>query len=140
MMKFAAHIAVWWMALLMIALPMVPHHHHHGTLCVVMERCQSDGAINDQHTRHHHSDENHHHQDECVKSFKAVMANDPDHSDVDDAPLCTLLYAFVEQWIAEEHHAVTKLLDAYSIHYQSINAALSCALRAPPRFLSSVWL
>lgn len=139
MMKIAAHIAVWWMALLIIALPMVPHHHHHGTLCVVMERCQSDGAINDQHT-HHHSDENHHHQDECLKTFKAVVANDPDHSVADNAPLCTLLIAFVEQWMAEQHHAVAKLLDGYSIHYQSINAAISGSLRAPPRFLSSVRL
>lgn len=49
MMNIGAHIVVWWMALLMIALPMVPHHHHQGTVCVVMERCQSDGAINDQH-------------------------------------------------------------------------------------------
>ena len=137
MMNIGAHIVVWWMALLMIALPMVPHHHHQGTVCVVMERCQSDGAINDQHTHHHQSDENHRHQDQCVKTFKAVPAIDPDHSDVNEVPLCTLLYAFVEQWMAEVHHATAKQIDTYTLHYQSFDPRLSNTLRAPPQMLSS---
>ena len=136
MMNIGAHIVVWWMALLMIALPMVPHHHHQGTVCVVMERCQSDGAINDQHT-HHQSDENPRHQDQCVKTFKAVPAIDPDHSDVNEVPLCTLLYAFVEQWMAEVHQATAKQIDTYTIHYQSVDTRLSNTLRAPPQMLSS---
>lgn len=72
-----------------------------------------------------------------MKTFKAVPAIDPDHSDVNEVPLCTLLYAFVEQWMAEVHHATAKQVDIYTIHYQSVDTRLSNTLRAPPQMLSS---
>ena len=29
------------------------HHHHMGRICMVVERCQQDGNLNDEHTEHH---------------------------------------------------------------------------------------
>lgn len=31
----------------------VMHHHHMGRICMVVERCQQDGKLNDEHTEHH---------------------------------------------------------------------------------------
>lgn len=31
----------------------VMHHHHMGRICMVVERCQQDGNLNDEHTEHH---------------------------------------------------------------------------------------
>ena len=32
------------------------HHHHMGRICMVVERCQQDGNLNDEHTEHHENE------------------------------------------------------------------------------------
>lgn len=34
----------------------VMHHHHMGRICMVVERCQQDGKLNDEHTEHHENE------------------------------------------------------------------------------------
>lgn len=34
----------------------VMHHHHMGHICMVVERCQQDGKLNDEHTEHHENE------------------------------------------------------------------------------------
>lgn len=34
----------------------VMHHHHMGRICMVVERCQQDGNLNDEHTEHHENE------------------------------------------------------------------------------------
>lgn len=34
----------------------VIHHHHMGRICMVVERCQQDGNLNDEHTGHHENE------------------------------------------------------------------------------------
>jgi hypothetical protein len=38
---------------MLLFLAVVPHHHHERVACIVMERCEQDHAINDEHTSHH---------------------------------------------------------------------------------------
>jgi len=39
-------------ALVLLALPLLPHHHHDGAWCDVVEHCEKDHAANDRHTGH----------------------------------------------------------------------------------------
>jgi hypothetical protein len=39
--------------LMLLVLDIVPHHHHEGIACMIMEFCESDDAINDEHIHHH---------------------------------------------------------------------------------------
>ena len=39
-------------ALLLLA-QALPHHHHGGEMCIAMEYCDQDHAMNDSHTQHH---------------------------------------------------------------------------------------
>jgi hypothetical protein len=49
--KYISFIALATLMLLMSGI--VPHHHHEGIACMVMEFCESDNAINDEHAHHH---------------------------------------------------------------------------------------
>ncbi|MDR2886752.1 MAG: hypothetical protein LBV26_01935 [Bacteroidales bacterium] len=37
----------------------IPHHHHNNMFCTVMEQCEDDGNINDEHTDHHEGEQSH---------------------------------------------------------------------------------
>ncbi|MDR0394051.1 MAG: hypothetical protein LBH77_02720 [Tannerella sp.] len=36
----------------LLALMILPHHHHDGQACIVMEVCEQDRKVNDEHTHH----------------------------------------------------------------------------------------
>ncbi|KAA6346888.1 hypothetical protein EZS27_005631 [termite gut metagenome] len=58
--------------LLLLAFMIFPHHHHYGGwVCYVMERCEQDGDINDEHTCHHANDSNHH--DCCIAEIHYIV-------------------------------------------------------------------
>jgi len=38
---------------MLVAVSAIPHHHHDGMFCMIMEHCEKDGNINDEHTHHH---------------------------------------------------------------------------------------
>jgi hypothetical protein len=57
--------------LLLLAFMVFPHHHHYGgVVCYVVERCEQDGNINDEHTCHH-DDINHH--DCCIAEINYIV-------------------------------------------------------------------
>lgn len=53
MKKLISIIVLTLTAILVVVLNVLPHHHHGGTDCLVMEICEQDGHINDEHTTHH---------------------------------------------------------------------------------------
>lgn len=62
------------MVLLALSASVMPHHHHLSKICFAIERCVTDGQVNDEHTSHpssHDSD-----PDDCpaqgVQAIKAV--------------------------------------------------------------------
>ena len=59
MRKRRLYIYSLWIATLSILLSTVMSHHHHmGRICMIMEQCQEDGNINDEHTEHHDQESN----------------------------------------------------------------------------------
>lgn len=50
------------MTVMVVLLTVWPHHHHGSQMCVAIECCEYDGAINDEHTSHRSTpdDESHH--------------------------------------------------------------------------------
>ena len=59
MRKRRLYIYCLWIATLSILLSTVmTHHHHMGRICMIMEQCQEDGNINDEHTEHHDQESN----------------------------------------------------------------------------------
>ena len=52
-MKRQVYIAIVALAAIMLlAVPFIPHHHHDKALCTVVECCDSDNTDNDEHTSH----------------------------------------------------------------------------------------
>lgn len=43
-------------AIMLLAVPFIPHHHHDKALCTVVERCDNDNTDNDEHTGHNDDD------------------------------------------------------------------------------------
>lgn len=39
-------------AVMLLAVPFIPHHHHERALCTIVEHCDSDNTDNDEHTSH----------------------------------------------------------------------------------------
>lgn len=53
MKRLSTIIFTFLAALIIMALPAVPHHHHHGEACLAHAHCDADDADNDCHTAHH---------------------------------------------------------------------------------------
>lgn len=49
----------------------VPHHHHTGSACFVMELCEQDNTINDEHTHHHNDDA----KESCIVESEFVISH-----------------------------------------------------------------
>jgi hypothetical protein len=56
---------------MMLVLNALPHHHHDEAVCVVMERCEEDNTVNDEHTDHSDSDMDH--GKSCILGSDAVV-------------------------------------------------------------------
>jgi hypothetical protein len=54
--------------LLFIILP----HHHEGGVCIIMEYCEQDNAINDEHT-HHSGATNGRHSESCIAESDFIL-------------------------------------------------------------------
>lgn len=44
----------------------MPHHHHKGLACMIIEICEEDNNINDEHTAHHEFPAENQHGQSCV--------------------------------------------------------------------------
>ena len=56
----------------LLALIILPHHHHEGLACIVMEVCEQDNKVNDEHT--HHSDTpDEEHNETCIAETEYIV-------------------------------------------------------------------
>lgn len=65
-------IAISVFVLLMFAI--LPHHHHEGAACIMMEFCEWDNTVNDEHT-HHSEVPNEGHNESCIFESKYIVSN-----------------------------------------------------------------
>ncbi|MDR1221520.1 MAG: hypothetical protein LBL07_01395 [Tannerella sp.] len=131
-------------AVVMLMSGMIPHHHHNGVACTVMERCEKDNSVNDEHTGHH-ADEGMQHGPSCVVESDCLPAIDgrakisscdecgnPGH--VHFFPILYLVSDFLSY--PAETVSPEPGYGEYLLFYTSAEASLSCGLRAPPFTLS----
>ncbi len=56
--KQRLYLLYLWVATCSLLLStVVLHHHHLNRICLVEERCQEDGNVNDEHTEHHENEQ-----------------------------------------------------------------------------------
>lgn len=114
-----------------LMMPFFPHHHHGAEICMVMEYCEDDHTVNDEHTGHHDD------AGQCtVKNglflAKPTVSSDSFHVDV--LP--------VSAWTARQWHLDDTLLLEHALspcsHTPSLalGACRAHGLRAPPVFFS----
>ncbi|MDR3268415.1 MAG: hypothetical protein LBT83_05045 [Tannerella sp.] len=126
--------------LLLLAFTFVPHHHHHGSMfCLVTERCEQDGVVNDEHTGHEDSGDD---EASCIIETNYVV------SAVNDDTKCKVLPSDHPHRPAHLYPAICFWADAptckamtstvrcrygeYVRRYTSAPVSLSNGLRAPP--------
>ena len=57
-------------SLVLLILAIVPHHHHEGLVCIVMEICEQDNQVNDEHTDHRELPNDSDHEQSCIAESK----------------------------------------------------------------------
>lgn len=81
------------MVLSVLSASILPHHHHLSRICFAVERCVSDGQLNDEHTSHSssHNDDT----DDCpaqgVKVLKVVKTGFGIESQPTPSPAATVV-------------------------------------------------
>lgn len=122
-----------------MALAIIPHHHHRGIACFIIELCEQDSAINDEHTHHEETPEQNVHDHLCIAELE-VIAPASDHETIiklltriDNLNLSLFLYL--------PRHLLSLLTETtasdtdygeYILNYQSTSISRYNGLRAPP--------
>lgn len=108
------------------------HHHHMGRICMVVERCQQDGNLNDEHTEHHENE-----NDSCrVHQMYYFVTNGK-------------ILKSIQKQLFDGNHLLSVLSSEYlfiptssiiSVRWQQFAASLPCvdetaiSRRGPPSF------
>jgi hypothetical protein len=129
---------------MLLVLGIVPHHHHDGAVCMVMERCEKDNSVNDEHTNHH--------PDEGMKQGQSCVADGDFYAFLPDsrikcstsfcdncdnhAHFFSILYLFADFLThPEENISIKSEYGEYIAFYTSAEASQFHSLRAPPYML-----
>ncbi|MDR1666504.1 MAG: hypothetical protein LBS03_02255 [Bacteroidales bacterium] len=136
--------AIAFVSLLVQVLVALPHHHHEGVFCMIMEHCERDSAINDEHTQHNDDSEASSHEKSCIteadyiapeipKETKCkISCNDLDHTHFFPVLffLADLLNYSIDDFGAKPEYG------EYISFYKSATTSRFHGLRAPPAFLA----
>lgn len=122
----------------------MPHHHHETSPCFVMEFCEEDNTVNDEHTHHHIPDGN---TESCTADFKYFVRpfndiikshgsylNDCGYIHTFLFPVHFLIAGFLDHEI--ENSIFKTEYGEYINFYKSAEANHFHGLRAPPYILS----
>jgi hypothetical protein len=113
-----------------------PHHHHDGIVCVVMDLCEEDGILNDEHTDHScaaEADFTIPHSDDDAKGKLLIC---PDHAH-EHLPLFSVLYLMADVWspMLDESLSDSDLREHF-LPATAVEASRIRGLRAPPILFS----
>jgi hypothetical protein len=120
----------------------IPHHHHESVLCMVVEICESDNSINDEHTNHY-DDSNMAHDHLCVAESDFIIPQD--NSEIKSSDLscdnsdhiCFFPVFFLVSSFLHDVSAISVSGSKYGeshLFYTSTEASQIHGLRAPPLF------
>ena len=130
----------------LLAFVILPHHHHGGAICIIMEVCEQDNKVNDEHT--HHSDmPNDEHNESCIVETEYVAPFSK--NEIKCKILSCKNHHHNHLYLFPVYFLVADLLNfgtgnaffqtAYGEHislYESAEAVWVNGLRAPPFILS----
>ncbi|MCL3850969.1 MULTISPECIES: DUF6769 family protein [Bacteroidales] len=125
--------------ILFLVFAVIPHHHHGGKACIVIELCELDNAINDEHTHHSDTDSEQNHDETCIAKSKFIIPTSVDETKlkVSDNQNDTVLfpifflvgnlfnYSLDSSFIESDY-------GEYILSYKSAAANQFHGLRAPP--------
>lgn len=131
--------------LVLMAIAIVPHHHHEGTACVVMEYCEQDNVVNDEHT--HHGDVPENNSQSCIaeadyiapsfnSGVKCKVSNCDNHTDNHIHAFLFPVYFLVADFIPSSEQLSSIEYGEFLSFYKSAEANQFNGLRAPPYSLS----
>ncbi|MDR0574189.1 MAG: hypothetical protein LBG96_09215 [Tannerella sp.] len=145
-MKKKFYISLSFIALAtltMLAPTIVPHHHHNGAVCMIMECCEQDNSVNDEHTGHAENDMDH--GKSCIVEsdfiipqadnrikYKVTSCDHPDH--IHFFPVLYLVADFL--LYPAETTSPQPEYGKYVSFYTSAEKSPFHGLRAPPCMLS----
>jgi hypothetical protein len=131
---------------ILLILMIVPHHHHDdGTACIIIEVCEHDNAIDDEHTHHGEAPDNGHNS-KCLVEAKFVIPhpNDDENkykisTNKDNNSHLFSAYFLVASFIDfdSEYRFLKIEYEEHFLLYNSAEANQYHGLRAPPVILLS---
>lgn len=132
MKRFLFILPITIATLSLIVFSIIPHHHHKEMLCIVMETCEQDNAVNDEHTNHN-TDGNTNHEKTCVLRSEYITT----YGGGDNLALLPVLFLLANYLIYNSELSNTEsTYGEYVFSYTSVMLGESSGLRAPPCFLS----
>jgi len=125
---------------LFLILAVIPHHHHRGVACVVIEQCEQDNAVNDEHTHHNDTDDGESHNGICIVESEFITPSSLDETKSkvfenlnDNTSLFLILFLAGDLF---NSHLANLFIESdygeYILNYTSVEASQSHSLRAPP--------
>ena len=113
--------------ILMLLLPVMPHHHHGSRICMTIEHCDDDHAIDDRHTHHKGNHKT------CLMNAEFFFSSPSVSSDDVKAQLFSSFLLVQSEW----NSRVSTTLHTYgscfpTVHYCPPDGCRLLALRAPP--------
>ncbi len=133
MKKFISIAFISLSSLVLLALAIVPHHHHKGLACMIMEICDEDNNINDEHTSHNNIPFDSNQSETCVadSEYTTPQSNRENQCKVTS---CTDNLVFDADAIGSFADAIGSFADygEYIVFYTSAEANHFNGLRAPP--------
>ena len=117
-------------AIMLLAVPFIPHHHHDKALCTVVERCDNDNTDNDKHTGHNDDDT------ACIEDGGLFVSKSDVHNNTSYKIIPAFVYAICRVAIAELFPVKKVPCEWEGITiYQSAELNRTNALRAPPHII-----
>ncbi|MDY5773539.1 MAG: hypothetical protein SPK32_08930 [Bacteroidaceae bacterium] len=139
-MKYKTSIVSVSLAMiLLIVFSVWPHHHHNESLCMVMEICHEDHALNDCHTHHHDAEE--HNEQSCRVHSNLISLNSTHEQEILFKSSTDVLPHLIA-WLSPCPDLTEGVLTAFrhfcprSIPLRFYYLASGNGLRAPPHFIA----
>lgn len=140
MKKFVSISFVALSSLILLLLAIVPHHHHEGLVCIVMEICEQDNQVNDEHTDHRELPNDNDHEQSCVaeSEYTAPKTDDtrckvPSCQNHDFTHLFPIFFLAADVLTFDTGISLSDYkYGEYILFYKSAEANQFHGLRAPP--------
>lgn len=139
-MKYKTSIVSVSLAMiLLIVFSVWPHHHHKESLCMVMEICHEDHALNDCYTHHHHTEE---HGEQSCRVHSNLIGSNNTHEQETLFKSATDVLPHLIAWPSPCPDLTEGVLTAFrnfilrSIPLRLLHLASVTGLRAPPHFIA----